>query len=97
MKALTFLSLLYIRSAFAAPSSDVQIVLGEAAALVDTLREGFFSTVENDVATATHNVEYEDKVEESWFENNKEYVKQNGLLCTYFHRSGIPSAQLERS
>jgi hypothetical protein len=95
MKAWTLLPLLYIRSAFAAPASDAQIVLGEAAALVDTLREGFVSTVENDVATAIHNVEYGDKVE-TWFENSKEFVKQNGLVCTSLHRSGMPSAQLAR-
>jgi len=89
----TLLPLLYIGSAFAAPASDAQIVLGEAAALVDTLREGFVSTVENDIVT--HNVEYEDKVE-TWVENSKEFVKQNGLVCTCLHHSGVPSTQLAR-
>jgi len=96
MKAWTLLPLLYIRSAFAAPASDVQIVLGDAAALFDTSREGFVSTVENDVATVIHNIEYEDKVE-TWVENSKEFVKQNGLVCTSLHHSGMPSAQPARS
>jgi hypothetical protein len=93
MKVLALLPLLYIHSALAAPPSDVQIVLGQAAALVDALREGFVSTVENDVATVVHNTEYKDRVE-SWVENGKEFVEQNGLTCTSFHRSGSPSAQL---
>jgi hypothetical protein len=93
MRALTLLPLLYIRSAFAAPANDAQVVLGEAAALIDTLREGFIPTVENDVATVINNVEYDNNVE-SWVENGKEFVKQNGLVCTSFHRSRIPSAQL---
>lgn len=94
MRALTLLALLYIHSAFAAPASDAQIVLGEAAALVDTLREGFVSAVEDAVSTVIDNVEnfsYEDTVE-TWFEKGKEFVKQNGLVCTSLHSSAIPSA-----
>jgi hypothetical protein len=95
MKVLRLLPLLYIHSALAAPASNGQIVLGEAAAVVDTSREGFISTVENDAATVIHNTEYEDRVE-TWVENGKEFVKQNGLVCASFHRSGLPSAQLVR-
>jgi len=94
MRALTLLPLLYIHSAFAAPASDAQIVLGEAAALVDTLREGFVSAVEDAVSTVIDNVEnmsFEDTVE-TWFEKGKEFVKQNGLVCTSLHSSVIPSA-----
>ena len=93
MRALALLPLLYIHSTFAAPASDGQIVLGEAAALVDALREGFVPKVENDVATVIHNGENEDKVE-TWEEKGKEFVKQNGLVCTYFHNSRVSLTQL---
>jgi hypothetical protein len=86
MRALTLLPLLYIQSAFAAPASDAQIVLGEAAALVDTLHEGFVSAIENAASTVVQNAEnasYEDKVE-AWFEDGMEFVKQNGLVCASF-------------
>ena len=93
MRALTLLPLLYIHSAFAAPPSDGQIVLGKAPALVDALREGFVPKVEHDVATVIHNGENEDKVE-TWVEKGKEFVKQNGLVCTYFHSSRVSLTQL---
>jgi hypothetical protein len=88
MKVLALLPLLYIHSALAAPASGVQIVIGQAAELVDTLRKGFLSTVENDVATGVHNIEYEDKTE-TWVDNGKEFVESNGLTCTSFYRSGL--------
>jgi hypothetical protein len=49
------LPLLYIHSALAAPSSDAQIVLGETAALVDTLREPLISLEENDIGAGIPN------------------------------------------
>ncbi len=91
MRALTLLPLLYIHSAFAAPANDAQIVLGEAAALVDTLQGGHLSTGGNVVGTVIHdaaNVSSEDEME-TWVEEDREYVKQNGLVCMYFQRPGV--------
>jgi hypothetical protein len=86
MRALTLLPLLYIHSALAAPASDAQVFLGENA-VVDTLHGGHVSTTEgNNVVTVTHdagNVSPEDEVE-TWVEEDREYVKQNGLVCTSF-------------
>jgi hypothetical protein len=84
MRALTLLPLLFIHSAFAAPASDAQIVLGETTALVDTLRGGHVYTEGKDVG----NISSEDKVE-TWVEEDREYVKQNGLVCTSFTRHGV--------
>jgi hypothetical protein len=86
MRALTLLPLLYIRSALTAPASDAQIVLGETAALVDTLR-GLVST-EGNVIHNVEDVSYEDKVE-TWVEEDREYVKQNGLVCASFQYPGV--------
>ena len=91
MRALTLLQLLFIRSAFAAPASDAQIVLGETTAVVDTLRGGHVYTEGKDVGTVIHNagfVSFEDEVE-TWVEEDREYVKQNGLVCTSFQRPGV--------
>ena len=85
---MTLLPLLYIHSAFAAPSSDGQIVLGEASALVDALREGFLPKVENDMPNVINSAEHEDEVE-TWEEKGKEFVKQNGLVCAYFCSSRV--------
>lgn len=85
MRALTLLPLLYIHSALTAPASDAQIVLGESAAFADTLRGGLVSTEGNVIGSGIHNVEddsHEDKVE-TWVEEDREYVKQNGLVCTF--------------
>lgn len=90
---MTLLPILYIHSAFAAPASDGQIVLGEAPVLVDALREGFVPKVEHDVATVIHNGEDEDKVE-TWVEKGKEFVKQNGLVCMYLHSLRVSSTEL---
>jgi hypothetical protein len=86
MRALTLLPLLFVHSAFAAPASDAQIVLGETTALVDTLRGGHVYTEEKDAGPAVHHPE--DEVE-TWVEEDREYVKQNGLVCTSFQRPGI--------
>lgn len=91
MRALTLLPLLYIHSALSAPASDAQIVLGETAALADILRDSLVSTEENVIGADIHNVEndsYEDKVE-TWVEEDREYVKQNGLVCTSSQCSGV--------
>jgi hypothetical protein len=80
MRALTLLPLLFIHSAFAAPASDAQIVLGETTAVVDVYPEG------KGVETVIHqggNVSSEDEVE-TWVEEDREYVKQNGLVCMSF-------------
>jgi hypothetical protein len=86
MRALTLLPLLFFHSAFAAPASDAQIVLGET-----TLRGGHVYTEGKDIGTVIHhagNVSSEDDVE-TWVEEDREYVKQNGLVCTSFQRPGI--------
>lgn len=91
MRALTLLPLLYIHSALSAPASDAQIVLGETAALADALRGSLVPTEENVIGADIHNIEnvsYEDKVE-TWVEEDREYVKQNGLVCTSSQYSGI--------
>ena len=91
MRTLRLLPLLFIHSAFAAPASDAQIVLGETTALVDTLRGGHVYTEGKDVGTVNHqagNVLSEDEVE-TWVEEDREYVKQNGLVCTFFQRPGV--------
>jgi hypothetical protein len=93
MKALTLLSLLYIPAVLAAPATDTQIVLGETAALVDTLHEGLIYSEEIGPGTVhnTENFSHEDKAE-TWFERGREFVKQNGLVCTSFHLSSVSSA-----
>lgn len=90
MKALTLLSLLYIPVVLAAPATDTQIVFGETAALVDTLREGLVYSEEIGPFTEhnTENFSHEDKAE-TWFERDREFVKQNGLVCTSFHLSSV--------
>ena len=91
MRALTLLPLLYIHSALSAPASDAQIVLGETAALADALRGSLVPTEENVIGADKHHVENvsnEDKVE-TWIEEDREYVKQNGLVCTSSQYSGI--------
>jgi len=84
MRALPLLPLLFIHSAFAAPASDAQIVLSETTPLVHGYTEG------KDVAAVIHdgNVSFNDEVE-TWVEEDKEYVKQNGLVCTSFQRPGV--------
>jgi hypothetical protein len=77
MRALTLLPLLFIHSAFAAPASDAQIVLG-----------GHVYTEGKDVIHHVGNVSTEDDVE-TWVEEGQEYVKQNGLVCTSFQRPGV--------
>lgn len=91
MRALTLLPLLYIHSVLSAPASDAQIVLGETAALADTLRDSLVSTETKVIGAEVHNVEdvsHQDKVE-SWVEEDREYVKQNGLVCTSFQCSSV--------
>ena len=99
MKVLTLLPLLYVHSVLAAPASDAQIVLGETAAVAHPFGEGLVSAEENDVSTTIHkfeDVSYDDKAE-TWSEKGREFVKQNGLVCTSFHFPGVPSAQFARS
>ncbi|KAH9996036.1 Alpha/Beta hydrolase protein [Russula vinacea] len=95
MRALTFLPLLYIHSALTAPASDVQIVLGETAALADTLRGGLVSTEGNVIGSGVHieNDLHEDKVE-TWVEEDREYVKQNGLVYEVVTHSALPNHRL---
>ncbi len=91
MRTLTLLPLLFIHSAFAAPASDAQIVLGETTGIVDTLRGGHVYTGGKGVETViphAGNVSSEDEVE-TWVEEDREYVKQNGLVCTSFQRPGV--------
>ena len=86
MRALTLLPLFFIRSAFAAPASDAQVALGQTTA-VDTLRGGHVHTEGKDVIPSG-NISSEDEVE-TWLEEDREYVKQNGLVCTSFQLPGV--------
>ncbi|KAH9037045.1 carboxypeptidase C, partial [Lactarius hengduanensis] len=85
----TLLPLLYISTAFAAPGRDhdVQAVLSESAALVDTVHEGL----------PYGNVPGSDKVE-TWSEEGSEFLKQNGLSVTFLvelvKHSAFPNHQL---
>jgi cathepsin A (carboxypeptidase C) len=84
MRALTLLPLLFIPSAFAAPASDAQIVLGETTTVVDALRGHVHTEGKDHVG----NVPFEDDVA-TWVEEGREYVKQNGLVCMSFQRPGV--------
>ena len=84
MRALTLLPLLFITSAFAAPASDAQIVLGKTATVVETLRGHVYTEGKDYVG----NVSSEDDVE-TWVEEGREYVKQNGLVCMSFQRPRV--------
>jgi hypothetical protein len=41
-------------------------------------------------------IPYEDKAE-TWFDKDREFVKQNGLVCMSSHYSCVPSTQLAQS
>jgi hypothetical protein len=86
--ALTLLLLFFIHSAFAAPVSDAQIVLGETTALIDTLRGGNVYTEGKDIGTVIHHTSSEDEAE-TWVEEDRDFVKQNGPVCTSFQRPGV--------
>jgi len=95
MRALTLLPLFYIPIALAAPGRDhdAQTVLGESAALVDTVQEGFaYGHVVGPVVHNCGNALPEDKVE-TWSEEGKEFMKQNGLVCMSFVALTSLSAQ----
>ena len=98
MRALTLLPLFYIPIALAAPGRDhdAQTVLGESAALVDAVQEGFaYGNNNHVVGPVVHNVGNalpEDKVE-TWSEEGKEFMKQNGLVCMSFVALTSLSAQ----
>jgi hypothetical protein len=84
MKALTLLPLLYIPTLLAAPATDVQIVLSETVSVVDTLYNGLsYSEEENGaVLDVAHDGTSTDANKaDSWFEEGKEFLKQNGLTC----------------
>lgn len=91
MRALSLLPLLFIHSAFAAPATDAQIVLGETATPVDALRGGHVYTEGKDIGSDIHHtgiVSSEDEVE-TWVEDDRVHVKQNGLVCTSLQRPGV--------
>ena len=98
MRALTLLPLLYIPIALAAPGRDhdAQMVLGESATLVDAVQEGFAygnnNHVDGPVVHNGGNALSEDKVE-TWSEEGKEFMKQNGLVCMSFVALTSLSAQ----
>lgn len=91
MRALSLLPLLFIHSAFAAPATDAQIVLGETTTPVNTLLGGHVYTEGKDVGADIHHAgifSSEDEVE-TWVEDDREYVKQDGLVCTSPQRPGV--------
>jgi hypothetical protein len=96
MKALTLLLLLYIPTALAAPATDAQqIVLSET---VDTLHNGLsYSGKENGAVldVACDGTSTDANKAETWFEEGKEFLKQNGLTCMSSPwRHSLPSTQL---
>lgn len=99
MRALTLLPLLYIPAALAAPGHDhhAQVVFGKSAALADAVREGLAHGNNNQhvVGPLVHNdgnTLQGDKVE-TWSEEGREFIRQNGLVCTSFGALTSPSAQ----
>ncbi|KAH8983045.1 Alpha/Beta hydrolase protein [Lactarius hatsudake] len=96
MRALTLLPLLYISTALAAPGRDhdVQVVLGESAALVDTVHEGLaYGSPPGSVVHNGGNALPEDKVE-TWSEEGREFMKQNGLVFELVKHSAFPKHRL---
>ncbi|KAH9172463.1 Alpha/Beta hydrolase protein [Lactarius sanguifluus] len=96
MRALTLLPLLYISTALAAPGrdQDVQVVLGESTALVDTVQEGLaYGNPPGSVVHNGGNALPEDKVE-TWSEEGREFMKQNGLVFELVKHSAFPTHQL---
>ncbi|KAH9023151.1 Alpha/Beta hydrolase protein [Lactarius pseudohatsudake] len=96
MRALTLLPLLYISTALAAPGRDhdVQVVLGQSAALVDTVHEGLaYGNPPGSVVHNGGNALPEDKVE-TWSEEGREFMKQNDLVFELVKHSAFPKHQL---
>ncbi|KAH9051982.1 Alpha/Beta hydrolase protein [Lactarius vividus] len=96
MRAWTLLPLFYISNALAAPGRDhgMQVVLAESAALVDTIHEGL--TYGNAPGSVVHNggnALLEDKVE-TWSEEGREFMKQNGLVFELVKHLAFPDHQL---
>ena len=89
MRALTLLPLLCLPAAFAAPGHDhdAQVAFGQSAALADASQH-----VVQPVAHNCENALQEDKLE-TWSEEGREFVKQNGLVCTSFVALKSLSAQ----
>ena len=94
MRVLTLLPLLYtplyFPTALAAPGCDhvAQVVFGNPAVRADAVHEGLAYGNKNQdvvqpVAHNSGNPLQEDKVE-SWSEEGREFMKQNGLVCTSF-------------
>jgi hypothetical protein len=85
MRALTLLPLLYLPAVLAAPGRDhdAQVVFGKSAALADAAYGNEGQHVVGPVVHSGGNALLEDKVE-SWSEEGKEFIKQNGLVCTSF-------------
>lgn len=85
MRALILLPLLYLPFVLAAPGRDhdTQVVFGESVSLADG---AYGNEIQHVVGPVVHNVGnalLEDEVE-TWFEEGKELIRQNGLVCTSF-------------
>ncbi|KAI9448816.1 Alpha/Beta hydrolase protein [Lactarius psammicola] len=99
MKALTLLPLLYIPIALAAPGRDhdPQVVLGGSPALVDAVQDSLaYGNKDHVVGPVVHNdgnALLEDKVE-TWSEEGRVFVKQNGLVFERVKHSAFPNHQL---
>jgi hypothetical protein len=101
LRALTLLPLVYIPTLLAAPATDVQIVLGETVSIVDTLHNGLSYSEEKNGAVldvAYDGTSTDANKAQTWFEEGKEFLKQNGLTCMSSPwRHNLPSAQLVHS
>ncbi|KAH9975097.1 serine carboxypeptidase [Lactifluus volemus] len=96
MKALTLLPLLYIPTLLAAPATDVQIVLSETVSVADTLHNGLSCSEENGAVldVAYDGTSTDANKAETWFEEGKEFLKENGLTYELVKHSALPNHQL---
>lgn len=85
MRALTLLPLLYLPAVLAAPGQDhdAQVVFGKSAALADAADGNETQHVVGPVVYDGGNALLEDEVE-TWSEDGKELIRQNGIVCTSF-------------
>src|SRR6266404_5426663 len=99
MRAFTLLPLLCIPAALAAPgrSDDAQVVFGKSAAFVDAVRESLpFGNKDQHVEPVVlhDGTALQDGKVETWSEAGREFVKQNGFVCTSFVATSVlPPAQ----
>jgi hypothetical protein len=80
MKVLALLPFV-LSVALAAPAGEGQIVVSDILEYSD-LTGGLFGQIVKGVEDIVHAAgEVEEKMVEQWFEDGKEFVKENGLVC----------------